>query len=57
MMSLFRQIIQENPQIETLNMQFFSIGNGREQNFGELVLESLLSSNIDSITDLNLSNN
>ena len=57
MVSLFRQITQNNPQIQTLNMDTFSVNNDREQNIGELVLESLLCSDIDSITDLNLVSN
>ena len=54
MVSLFRHIIQNNPQIKALNMSSFS---GERWTNGELVLESLLSSSIDSITDLNLSEN
>ena len=38
-------------------MQGFSYDNYRVENMGELVLETLLSSNIDSITNLNLSKN
>ena len=38
-------------------MNSFSIIKDREQNIGELVLESLLSSNIVSITDLNFGGN
>ena len=38
-------------------MNFFSCNNDRVENIGELVLEVLLSSNIDSITDLGLSGN
>ena len=38
-------------------MQDFSAYGDIEQNICELVLESLLSSNIDSIIDLNLSGN
>ena len=53
MVCLLRQIIQNNPHISILNMYEFSLKLDREQNIGELVLESLLSSNIDSITYLN----
>ena len=38
-------------------MHSFSAYCGFVENIGELILESLLSSNIDSITDLNLSEN
>ena len=38
-------------------MRYFSYAYDREQNIGELVLESLLSSNIVSITDLDLGYN
>ena len=57
MVCLLRQIIQNNPHISILNMYEFSLKLDREQNIGELVLESLLSSNINSITNLDLSIN
>ena len=39
-------------------MKYFSDDyNDDKENIGELILEALLSSNIDSITDLNLVNN
>ena len=57
MVSLFRQIILNNPQIQVLNMYEFSGYSNRDHNIGELILESLLSSNIDCITDLNLRSN
>ena len=38
-------------------MSGFSQGNDKNENIGELVLEILLSSNIDSITVLDLSSN
>ena len=50
---LFIQIIQENPPIKILNMQGFSACYDRK-NFGEIILEALLSANINSITDLNI---
>lgn len=56
MVSFFRMIIQHNPCIEVLTMWGFSNEKVNE-NIGEIVLETLLSSNIDSITDLNLSSN
>ena len=52
--SLFRQIIQNSPPIQVLNLQKFSHDRDRNANIGELVLEAILSSNINSITDLNL---
>lgn len=38
-------------------MRSFSYNKDIEQNIGELVLDALLSSNIDSITDLDFKNN
>ena len=55
--SLFRQIFQHNPPIQVLNMKKFSADKDRGENIGELVLETLLSSNVDTITDLDLSGN
>ena len=57
MVSLFRLIIQQNPPIEVLNMLRFSHNKDRDENIGEIVLETLLNSNIESITDLNLGGN
>ena len=57
MASLLRYIIQNNPSIITLNLELFSYDRDRVENIGELVLETLLNSNIDSITDLNLRQN
>ena len=54
MVSLFRQIIQNSPPIEGLFMFGFSRERDDNENIGELVLESLLSSRIDSVKDLNL---
>ena len=55
MISLFRQIIYHDPPIQVLNMEEFSRYNESDgKNVGETILESLLSSNIDSITDINL---
>ena len=54
MVSLFRQIIQNSPPIEGLNMLGFSEGKADNENIGELVLESLLSSRIDSVKELDL---
>ena len=56
MSSLFRQIIQQNPPLAILNMDRFSDNNDRE-NIGEIVLEALLSYNINTITDLNFNDN
>ena len=55
--SLLRQIIQQNPPIQVLDMSSFSKKEDREENIGELVFETLLNSNIESITDLNLREN
>ena len=55
--NLFRRIIQQNPPIEVLNLWSFSSYKDKNQNIGELILETLLSSSIDSVTDLNLSDN
>ena len=52
--SLFRKIIQHNPLIEVLNIETFSYNEDRNQNIGELILEALFTSSIDSIVDLNL---
>ena len=57
MVNLFRQIIQSNPPLVTLNMHKFSREEDKKENIGELVLETLYTSNIDSITDLNLDKN
>ena len=57
MVSLFRQIIHHNPPIQVLNMKEFSFYEDVQENIGELVLETLLSSNVDTITDLDLSKN
>ena len=57
LVSLLRQIVQCNPQITVLNMRRFSSDNVENENIGELVLEILMSSNIDSITDLDFSQN
>ena len=57
MVNLFRQIIQNNPPIEVLNMWGFSSNNDKDANISEHVLETLLCHNIYSFTELNLSNN
>ena len=57
LVNLFRQIILNNPSIEVLNMLEFSMNNDYVENIGELVLESLLSSKIDTIKNLNLGDN
>ena len=54
MLSLFRQIIQNNPQLELLNMSAFSENINDSENIGEIVLETLLSSNIESIAIISL---
>ena len=57
MVSLLRQILHNNPPIEVLSIWGLCQNYDKNENIGELVLESLLASRIDSITDLNLSNN
>ena len=57
MVSLLRQIIQNNPPIQVLDMELFSSNKDTVENIGELVLEALLNNNIQSIQDLNLSYN
>ena len=59
MFSLCSQIIQENPPLTVLSMYKFSKNNYfiENINMGKLVLETLLSSTINSITDLNLADN
>ena len=52
--SLFRQIIQHNPPIEVLNISYFSHVSDVNENIGEIVLEALFTSIIDSIVGLNL---
>ena len=54
MVRLFRQIIQQNPIIEVLDMYGFSDDKDRDASIGEHVLEALLSSSMNSITDLYL---
>ena len=57
MVSLLRKIIQNNPLITVLHMERFCDNNDFDENIGELVLEILLSSSIDSIIDLDLGYN
>ena len=57
MASLFRQIIERNPQIKVLNMALFSGDKDVNENICEIFLETLLNHNIDSIADLDLSSN
>ena len=51
------QIAKSNPSLKVLDLRHFSGSYDREENIGELILGSLQSSNIDTITDLNLSHN
>ena len=57
MASLFRQIVQSKPPIEVLNLEKFSGNDKGKKIIGEHILESLLDSDIQTITDLNLSMN
>ena len=54
MIHLLRQILQHNPSIKVLSMSRFSRDRDVDENIGEIVLETLLSSGINSITDLDL---
>ena len=55
--SLFRQIIQHDPPIEVVIMNGFSGDRDKNENIGEVVLEALLTSSINSITTLDLAGN
>ena len=57
MVSLFRQIIQQNPPLQSLSITSFGPMIEINENNGELILEILLNSNIESITNLNLGSN
>ena len=57
LVGLISQIIQNRPSIEVLDMNSFSKDKDKNENICELVLESLLSSRIDSIINLNLRDN
>ena len=57
MVSILRQIILKNPPILVLNMEKFNSKMDYTHEICKLVLESLLSSNINTITDLNFSKN
>lgn len=54
---LIRKIIELNPHLTTLNLSNFSTDDIFEESLGELVLQCLLSSSIDSIIDLDLGGN
>ena len=43
---LFRQIIQQNPPLDTLNFDKFSEGKDIEKDVGEFILETILNSRI-----------
>ena len=57
MVNLLRQIVQSNPPIKNLDMYGFSENRDRNKNIGELVLEILLNSSIDTITVLDFCSN
>ena len=57
MITLLRQIVQRNPPIIDLNMRNFSSGEDDHENIGELILEILLNSSIDTITVLDFACN
>ena len=54
---LFRQIIQQNPPLEILSLFKYSEKEDKNENIGEFMLETILSSRIESIKDLDLSGN
>ena len=43
---LFRHIIQQNPPLDTLNLQKFSDDGDKSKNVGEYILETILNSRI-----------
>ena len=49
MVTLLRQIVERNPPITYLSMRYFSHANDFEENIGELVLEILHNSCIETI--------
>ena len=55
MVTLLRQIVQRNPPITDLDMHGFSTERDNNENIGELILEILLNSSIETITFLNFS--
>ena len=57
MVSLFRQIIQQNPPLQSLSITSFGPMIEINENNGELILEILLNSNIESIINFNIGNN
>ena len=57
LVSMLRQIVQNSPVITYINVEFFSNDKDKKKNIGELVLEILLSSSNDLITNINLENN
>ena len=57
MVSLLRQIMESSRHITVLNMVCFSSDKDLNENIGELVLEILLNSNIEIITELHLREN
>ena len=55
--TLLRQIVQNNPPIKVLSMVEFSRSRDHIENIGKLVFEILMSSSINSITDINFNTN
>ena len=55
--TLLRQIVQNNPPIIVFNMVEFSRSSDHIENIGKLVFEILMSSSINSITDINFNTN
>ena len=57
MVTLLRKIVQRDPPITDLNMNVFSSYKDHDEKIGELVVEILLNSNIDSINTLSFYEN
>ena len=54
MAGMLREIIQNNPLLTHLNLNLFSNENDRDQSAGDIILEALHNSSINTIQDLNL---
>ena len=54
---LIREIVQHKPPLTHLDLYDFSKDNDSDQSAGEIILEALLNSSINTIQDLDLSNN
>ena len=54
---LVRDIIQNNPPLTNLNFSQFSGDKDGNESAGSTIMEAILNSSVNSIQDLNLSNN